>query len=35
MGLGNHAKAEMKPQAVEPSQPDPAPVPKARPVGTH
>ncbi len=35
MGLDNLAKAEMKPRAVEPSKPDPAPVPKARPVGTH
>jgi alkylation response protein AidB-like acyl-CoA dehydrogenase len=35
MGLDNHAKVEMKPQAVEASTPDPAPVPKARPVGTH
>ncbi len=35
MGLDNHAKAEMKPRAVEASTPDPAPVPKARPVGTH
>ncbi|MEO6195018.1 MAG: acyl-CoA dehydrogenase family protein [Thermoanaerobaculia bacterium] len=34
-GLNAHAKAEMKPRAVEPLQPDPAPVPKARPVGTH
>ena len=35
MGLGALAQAEMKPQAVEPSKPDPVPVPKARPVGTH
>src|SRR5215218_1063757 len=32
MGLGALAKAEMKPQAVEPSQPDPVPVPRVRPV---
>jgi alkylation response protein AidB-like acyl-CoA dehydrogenase len=28
-------QAAMKPTAVDPSQPDPAPVPKVRPVGTH
>ncbi len=34
--LGLEARAQaLKPQAVEPSQPDPVPVPKARPVGTH
>jgi alkylation response protein AidB-like acyl-CoA dehydrogenase len=33
--LSDRAKAAMKPEAVEPSNPDPAPVPKVRPVGTH
>jgi hypothetical protein len=28
-------QAAMKPEAVEPSNPDPVPVPKVRPVGTH
>jgi alkylation response protein AidB-like acyl-CoA dehydrogenase len=35
LGLDERAKAAMKPEAVVPSQPDPAPVPKVRPVGTH
>ncbi|MFL6233498.1 MAG: acyl-CoA dehydrogenase family protein [Thermoanaerobaculia bacterium] len=33
--LSDRAKAAMKPVAVEPSNPDPVPVPKVRPVGTH
>ncbi|MEA2601403.1 MAG: hypothetical protein QOF89_2395 [Acidobacteriota bacterium] len=34
--LGLQARAEaLKPRAVEPSEPDPVPVPKVRPVGTH
>jgi alkylation response protein AidB-like acyl-CoA dehydrogenase len=35
LALSDRAKATMKPEAVDPSNPDPAPVPKVRPVGTH
>ncbi|HSG41160.1 MAG TPA: acyl-CoA dehydrogenase family protein, partial [Thermoanaerobaculia bacterium] len=34
LNLGARAEA-LKPKAVEPSKPDPVPVPKVRPVGTH
>lgn len=33
--LSDRAKAAMKPESVEPANPDPVPVPKVRPVGTH
>ena len=35
LGLSERAKAAMKPESVEPANPDPVPVPKVRPVGTH
>ena len=33
--LHERHQAAMKPEAVEPANPDPVPVPKVRPVGTH
>jgi len=30
-----HAQVNLKPEPVKPSQPDPAPIPKVRPIGTH
>jgi alkylation response protein AidB-like acyl-CoA dehydrogenase len=35
LGLSERAKAAMKPEAVEAANPDPLPIPKVRPIGTH
>ena len=37
LGLSERPQAEasLKPEAVQPSNPDPVPVPKVRPIGTH